>query len=670
MKSLLSKAFQRQNQLILILALGLLYGLVYVFMIPPWWHHEEPGHFEYAWLIANRPGWPQQGDYDNDLRLQIAESMLSSGQDNIYNISRRDLKDDPINLGGSPIGRKVAYYWVISLPLRLVRGQPVLLQLYVARLGSLSLFLISLWLAWLLMRELVTETHPLRWMVPVFLALLPGYVDNMTSVHDDVISAVVGALFLWLSVRVIKKGFTLPSLLGWLGSIWLCVVARDTTMPLVLLAPVVPLALLLKKRSVPVMGVGVLVIVVLLGSQVLTFRDAAQWFYFPAQSNPSRVKDTQAPFGEHVFSLAVENGTKPEFGQSFAPDFIKPLRKKTLTLGVWIWSDRPSQISLPVLNYRTPEGLAGSEQQTVQIGTKPAFYTVSYQIPYEAGHAWLTPLPSFPEGTARVYYDGFVLAEGEFSSSPPKFDDEQLRSGLWDGRPFANLLRNPSAERAWLGVHLPADVPQQYFYIDPALFIQTVQDVQGFGWYQRLAASSLFQTFWGRGAAAQAPLAGGYSYAFLQLITLFSVFGILRYGLRVRSLFLRPEIFLLAGAMLLIWTPAFFRGTWWVFYFVPLVPYARYAFPAFVPTALLISAGFWEGLRWAQARYKLNASFPGLAFGAFMAGLAFYAIISFGGYFYPWMMSAGYLVFFIAVISLIFIALRNITDTRNKPPVE
>ena len=312
--------------------------------------------------------------------------------------------------------------------------------------------------------------------------------------------------------------------------------------------------------------------------------------------------------------------------------------------------------------------MAGSEQQTVQIGTKPAFYTITYRIPYEAGHAWLTPLPAFPEETIQVYYDGFVLAEGEFSSTPPKFDNEQLGSGLWDGRPFTNLVRNPSAERAWLGMRLPAEMPQQYFYIDPALFLQTVQDVQGFGWYQRLAASSLFQTFWGRGAAAQVPLAGGYSYALLQLITLFSAFGILRYALRVRSLFLRPEIFLLAGAMLLIWIPAFFRGTWWVFYFVPLVPYARYAFPAFVPTALLICAGFLEALQWIQTRYALNAFFPQLAFGAFLGGLAFYAIVSFGGHFYPWVMSTGYLVFFIAVIGMIFIVLRNITHAGRELP--
>ena len=664
-RPLLSKVFQRQNQLILILALGLLHGLIYVFMIPPWWHHEEPGHFEYAWLAANRPGWPKLGDYDNNLRRQIAESMFASGQENLYNVSNRDLDNDPIDLGGSPVGRKAAYYWVVSWPLRLVRGQAVLLQLYVARLTSLGLFVLSLWLAWLMMKELVTESHPLRWMVPVFLALLPGYVDNMTSVHDDVIAAVVAALFLWLSVRGIKKGFSALSLLGWLASLGLCVYARETTMPLVLLAPIVPLARVLKQRAVPVMGVVLLLIVLLLGAMALTFRDASQWYYFPAQQNSDRIKNAQTPFGAYAFSLSAEGGLGPEFGQSFAPDFIKRLREKTLTLGVWIWADAPAQINLPVIEYRTPDGLAGSEQQTVQIGTTPLFYTTNFHIPYEAGHTWLTPLPAFPERASRIYYDGFVLAEGEFSAEPPSFDNEQLLSGTWDGQRFLNMVRNPSAEHAWLGTRESANLLQQRFYIDPALFLQTLQDLQGFGWYHKLAASWLFQTFWGRGAAAQVPLAGGYAYAFLQMVSLFSALGVLHHGLRARSLFLRPEIFFLAGVLLLIWIPAFFRGTYWVFYFVPLVPYARYAFPAFIPTALVICVGLLEALRWLQARYALRESFPTIAFSALIGGLACYAIFSFGGYFYPGVMSTGYLVYFIAVIIIIFIVLWNIMQVGN-----
>ena len=177
----------KKHPLRAILLLALVHGLIYVFIIPRWWHHEEPGHFEYVWLAANRDKWPQKGDYDNDLRKQIAESMFASGQENLFNVSPRGLDADPIWIGGPAVGRKAVYYWLVSWPLKLVSDQSINVQLYTARLASVGLFIISIWLAWLFMAELVSKDHPLQWMLPFSLALLPGYLDNMTSVHDNVI---------------------------------------------------------------------------------------------------------------------------------------------------------------------------------------------------------------------------------------------------------------------------------------------------------------------------------------------------------------------------------------------------------------------------------------------------------------------------------------------------
>jgi hypothetical protein len=158
--------FIKKYPLRAILILGFIHGLIYVFVIPPWWHHEEPGHFEYVWLVANRNHWPQMQEYDNNLRKQIAESMFASGHENLFNVSPKSLADDPINIGGIPVGRKPVYYWLASWPLKLVREQPILVQLYVVRLTSFVLFLLSLWLAWLVMEELTKKGNPIQWMVP------------------------------------------------------------------------------------------------------------------------------------------------------------------------------------------------------------------------------------------------------------------------------------------------------------------------------------------------------------------------------------------------------------------------------------------------------------------------------------------------------------------------
>jgi len=653
----------RKHPLRAILLLGLVHGLIYVFMIPIWWHHEEPGHFEYAWLVANRNEWPQSSDYDNDLRKQIAESMFASGQENLFNVSPRDLDNDPIKIGGIPMGRKPVYYWLVSWPLKLVRDQSVVVQLYVARLTSLILFLISLWIAWLFMGELVNKGHPLQWMIPFSLALLPGYLDNMTSVHDDVIGAVVSALFLWLSVRGIKKGFSILTFIGWVASVVLCFYSRDTTVPLVFLALFVPLFRVLKQKTYPVMGGVFLLAAIILGIKFVTFQDASQWFAYPAGDQSVRLKTAQAPFGDYVFSLSGDGSVK-NFGQSFAPSFIKPLRKETLTLGVWIWTDKPTQLRLPIIQYRTPDGIASSPEKTVQVGTTPAFYTTTLYIPYEANHTWLSP--KIPEDVSQVYYDGFVLAEGEYSSTQPTFDNEELLSGTWDGKPFVNLIRNPSAEHAWLGVSKDSDILKLRSYIEPALYLQTIQDIQGFGWYYRISLSSLFQSFWGQGAGTEIPLLGGFTYDVLKLISVLALLGCLLYIRQSSSLFLRPEMLFMLMVIVIVWTLTLFRGTYWVFYFVPLVPYARYAFPAFIPTLLLFSAGILRSLHWITDRYDFRESLPALAIQTFMFSLAIYAIFSFGGHFYPWIQNTGFLVLLMALVTVIFMGLKSIDQSIYK----
>ena len=37
-----------------LIPLALCHGLLYMLILPPWQHYDEPPHFEYAWLIADR----------------------------------------------------------------------------------------------------------------------------------------------------------------------------------------------------------------------------------------------------------------------------------------------------------------------------------------------------------------------------------------------------------------------------------------------------------------------------------------------------------------------------------------------------------------------------------------------------------------------------------------
>ena len=142
--------FKPPKLLVVILILGLVHGLTYVFLVLPWQHYDEPSHFEYVWLVANRPGLPQPYDYDPEMRREVAASMLEHGfyRDLGY---RPNLNDEVIGIGYAQLGDPPLYYLLASLPVRLMDGQDVTLQLYAARLVSLCLYLVVILISWSMM---------------------------------------------------------------------------------------------------------------------------------------------------------------------------------------------------------------------------------------------------------------------------------------------------------------------------------------------------------------------------------------------------------------------------------------------------------------------------------------------------------------------------------------
>jgi len=202
------RLLSRNTGLMLILAAGLLHGLLYVFLVPPWQHYDEPTHFEYAWLVANRPGWPAPGAYDQEMRRQVATSMLENAFFNGMGF-RPDLDpaSGPIWIGLSETHQPPLYYALASLPLRLAGGADMALQLRLARPVSLALFLCTIAAAWAATGLLVAADSPLRILVPAGIALLPGLADLMTAVNNDAAAIAAFSLCLWACLRLVLRPF-------------------------------------------------------------------------------------------------------------------------------------------------------------------------------------------------------------------------------------------------------------------------------------------------------------------------------------------------------------------------------------------------------------------------------------------------------------------------------
>ncbi|GIV30316.1 MAG: hypothetical protein KatS3mg028_1382 [Bacteroidia bacterium] len=126
----------------LFLGLAFVVGLVYLFLTPPWQQNDEPGQFEYVWLAANLDHWPQKGEYNLPFRRQILTSLQEYRffekrgiVPNLMDVSQ------PPDIGVPQMGSPPLYYWLASLPLRLMKGSDIIFQFYLARLVSLLLFI-------------------------------------------------------------------------------------------------------------------------------------------------------------------------------------------------------------------------------------------------------------------------------------------------------------------------------------------------------------------------------------------------------------------------------------------------------------------------------------------------------------------------------------------------
>ena len=112
----------RSGQVLAIaLAFALVHGLIYVALVPPWQHYDEPNHFEYVWLVARRGELPKPGDYDQTMRRALAVSMIEHGFFKDLDFSPNlTTESEPIWIGGySQLTNPPLYYLLASLPLRL-----------------------------------------------------------------------------------------------------------------------------------------------------------------------------------------------------------------------------------------------------------------------------------------------------------------------------------------------------------------------------------------------------------------------------------------------------------------------------------------------------------------------------------------------------------------------
>ncbi len=621
-------SFSYQSGAIILLSLAFLQGLLFLWLTPPWWHYDEPQRFERVWMLAHyadRGRQTQLQDTDLEMHRRIIESMLK--YDWFHHYPHDQWPDpsqpDSLRIIYTEYTPQLLYHFIVSLPLRFVETWAPENQLRLARLISVIMLVLTVGAAWGALGEVFPSSHPLRWLIPAFLATLPGFLDVMTSVNDDVGAALTGALFLWASLRILRRGLSFTRLLA-LGltaaaAFW----TKNTTWPLLLTLPwTVWFGLPWRSRRLP--WLVALTAGGLAGVLVLRWDAPILWFQAKApQDLPLRTRTAQAPLGEWAFSF---DSTGPDIGQWIPAATARRLRDHPVTIGVWLWSETPTQMSLPRLCVRS----GCTPTQNVQVTSQPQFFTLTTTFPSGRYPRLILPHPQTP---GKVFADGILLVQGAFHGVPSLVSPEGDHI-LWEGHKVDNELRNASAER--VGPRLHPAIQRRLLSKFPAsldLALATLLDPKGSAALQKATLVPLYRTFWGHLARSKVDLLGGTPlYRFLLILSLAGLAGALGAVWAHRRAFPWATGGFLLLAMLGPWLTAYFRGlgTGGV-----ILPWARYASPAILPTALLLCSGWYFGLRALFSRLGQPATQVAPVLLAFFLTLSIVGWLSLLHYFYP-----------------------------------
>ncbi len=603
----------------LIVFAAVLQGVLYTFIIPPWWHHDEPGHFEFIWQIAHFDHWPRPEEYDNDFRRELAQSLLDY---NYYepadHLRLPDLEhDDPIFIGPAPqTSEYPLYYLALSLPARWIDGLPYAAQNRILRLCSVLLYLGTLWLVWRTLKMLWPEEHPIVQITLWFLVLLPGFADIMTAINDDAGAVFAFSVFLYFSVRWWRQGASWKNLAGLLFGLALSFWTKTTAwiaFPLFLALFILPI--FYRRPLIPLL-LGAAALAWLSFGHVFQADMAQAWYPYGR-----RIASPVAPFGEHALQLA---GKQPAM-QVIPPTQIQALRGQTITIGAWMWADQPVETQLPLLvTYQYNGEQSASPHTRVTLTQTPTFYSQSWQVPQDAASARLI-LPRAANGEP-LYYDNLIFIAGEISAASAP---ETLAA--------QNLARNPSFETGALRLVLPAVESSSLAHYAQLLniFLASVQDWRGSLWHYRNTFAMLQQTFWAKPAGARIALpAAKMSYNLLQWFTFLGLSGAGLYAWRKRKQIHWPLATYLLLTVLLAWGLNLIRAGSSLTAIRPTTPWARYSMPAILPTALLLTAGWYEWLRLAGklGGWRAEKGWPYLV--TFFVSLDVYALAAIAITFY------------------------------------
>ena len=608
-KSTSAKGWQGESRwLVLLLAYVLIRGVLQVAVVPPWQHPDEPTHFEYVRLIAEEKRLPKTGDYSLSMRREIAASMFQFDfwSPEKLPFSRQFLSNTPPHIGISELRHPPLYYALAALTQWPVSHAPVEMQLYAARLLGVLALMATILIAYRLVKALFPGNRLIYLGVPACLALLPPYIDQVTSVNNDVLTIPLFSLFLLMLVQLIHEGMSWRRLGLAVVLLALAMMTKTTTAIGVLaLLVALPMAIFRQpwsRRLWLALGGGILA----LGLIFLQWGDAAGWYKFGGTEFQSSKNRARLPTPLGYDALYVEDRSENErhyLLQELPEEQGKALAGKPVTLAGWVRSVEPSKAIHPVGSFSLYDGQT-RHQWTVEASSAWVFHTFTTTIAADARliQVELHPYLKGKTKTGAFYVTGLALVEGADwpQHQPPAWN-------VWGDSPFENLIHNGTGHRGmlslrstWGGSHFT------YLWRDQAKVLQSALEWRRTGQFSRLVIANLYQGFWGRFSWNKVALPA-WGFQLLLLPTIAGGTGMLRlllreFGSKRASLerWQRRSLLLLAITFALAWINAWLRAHPYFLTQYKFISGARYTYPVVAVSVMFLLMGIleWWPRRW------------------------------------------------------------------------
>ena len=558
---------------LLLAALTLLHGLLYIALLPPWQTPDEPTVFEYAALVGHPPPTPP-----NNLEDARASFFM------------------PRQVGSDP----PLYFVLAALPLKLLGGSAIEQQLLALRLLGVLITTATVLCAYAAARELLPRARGFALAVALGMALQPMFVFIGAGAGNDSLANLIGAAACWLVIRLLRFGVSLRPAAALLALLLAGALTKRTLLPETLLLTLLALGWLFAQivRAPRGLAAGALALLALgagaWATVALSRADAlaADWL-IPATGTPSP-RVLHAP-GSQQAALELPPGMVTL--QDLPDVTAEWAQNQTLHFSAHVWAAQGLGRGFIAINF----GWAKTE------------------IPFDTGqHGRVVQVATFVP-----LYCPFLHVELR-SDKGTIYADQLIAES--DRRRGLNILSNSAVTEPALRAGSPLERVRRYLHWRELAWVwrsDRLSESPPLGWE---LPRIFFVSFWGQFGWMSLPLVGGTPWeGALALICLGGLLGTIGWLASARGVaWQRRAIVLL---LLIVVAETLFPLLY--AYTQPrsqAIQQGRYCFPALAPIALLLALG-WRTL--LPARWRTGALILGVAFGALFALAALRLIAGF-----------------------------------------